>query len=120
MKRGFVLKIGDIILMSAVLVVAILLFVSPFLKEKSVSAEIYVAETDETQSISLEVNKEFEIISHGVKLALCVKDGEIFVTQSNCRDSICRNTPPISRVGQAIVCAPAGVIVRIVEKGGGD
>lgn len=119
MKRRFSLKIGDIILMSVILLTSVLLFLAPFLKEKSQSAEIYIAETDETKIISLDTDKEYEIVSRGVKLTLCVKGGEISVTKSDCRDGICEDTPPISRKGQTIVCAPAGVIVRIAGKGAG-
>ena len=54
MKGRLSLKIGDIILISVIILTAVLLFLLPFFKEKSQTAEIYIAETDETKIIPLD------------------------------------------------------------------
>lgn len=113
-KRWFGIKIGDVFLMAAILLAAFLLFVLPFFAKASSKAEIYITETQKTLTVSLNKNDDYVIKSNGVTLTVCVLDGKIYVSQSSCRDSICRNTPPISKVGQSIVCAPAGVIISIV------
>ncbi len=117
MKQRFGLKIGDIILMTVVLLSAVLLFLSPLLFNESQYAEIVIVEEDKIISVNLNKDDIYPIESRGVKLTVCVAAGEIFVKKSNCRDGICKNTPPISRVGQSIVCAKAGVVVRIVGEG---
>ncbi len=117
MKQRFGLKIGDIVLMLFLLVAAIILLILPFLSEKAASAEIVMAETGEVRTVSLHTDASYEIISRGVHLTVQVKDGTVFVSRSDCRDGICSSTPPISRAGQSIVCAPAGVVVRVLGEG---
>ncbi len=118
MRGQFRVKPGDIFLMVAVALLAGVLFLLPFLSEKAKTAEIVISEAGEVRVISLDQPAEYEISSRGVSLTVTVKDGTVFVSHSDCRDSICRNTPPISRGGQAIVCVPAGVVIRIAGEGG--
>ncbi len=117
MKHQFALKLGDIILMSVICLMTVFLFLLPLLTDKGSSAEIYIVETDEIKNISLSENATYDITSRGISLTVCVSDGEVSISRSDCRDGICSNTPPISRAGQSIVCAPAGVVVRIVGEG---
>lgn len=107
------LTVGDICLMAALLIMALLLFFLPLLGGKASSAEIVMAETGEVKPISLDRDAEYEITSRGISLTVSVCDGEVSISHSDCKDGICRNTPPICRGGQSIVCAPAGVVVRI-------
>ncbi len=113
MKHRFGWKIGDVLLMLLLLLTAVLLFLFPFFSNKGAIAEIVIAETGEVHKIPLGTDAEYEVSSRGVHLTVCVKNGEAFVSHSDCRDGICSGTPPISRGGQSIVCAPAGVVVRI-------
>ncbi len=117
-KGKFRVKLGDILLLVAIALLAGVLFLLPFLSEKAKTAEIVIAETGEVRVISLNQPAEYEISSRGVSLTVTVKDGAVFVSRSDCRDGICRNTPSISRAGQAIVCVPAGVVIRISGEGG--
>ncbi len=112
--RRLGIKLGDLILSATVLIAAIFLFLSPLLASPSGSAEIIITETEEKRVVSLDKEASYEINTRGVTLTITVKDGSIFVAHSDCRDGICRKTPPISRAGQSIVCAPAGVVVRIL------
>ncbi len=107
------LTVGDIILMSATLFIAALLFILPFFTDGARTAQIVLAETGEVRSVSLGQDADYQISSRGVSLTVTVSGGEIFVSHSDCRDGICKSTPPISRAGQSIVCAPAGVVLRI-------
>ncbi len=107
------LRLGDILLMAVIAVTALLLFLLPFLSESGETAEIVFAETGEVRTVPLDTDATYEITSRGVTLSVCVSDGAVSVTDSDCRDGICRRTPAISRPGQSIVCAPAGVVVRI-------
>ncbi len=113
MKKQLILKPGDIALMSFVLASAIFLFILPFLSSGAAFAEIITAEDNEIRTVSLTESSEFKITSRNITLTVKIKDGKISVADSDCRDGICRMTPPISRSGQSIICAPAGVVVRI-------
>ncbi len=117
MKHRFGIQIGDMLLMGFLLLVALLLFVLPFLAGEGTRAEIVIAETGTVKSVSLDTDGTYEIAARGVRLTVQVADGAVWVSHSDCRDGICRNTPPISRPGQSIVCAPAGVVVRISGEG---
>ncbi len=108
------IKIGDILLMSVILITAVFLLLLPFFQKRADSAEIVFVKTGEVRTVSLDKDQAFAISSQDISLTVCVRDGEIFVSESSCRDGICRGTHPISRAGQSIVCLPAGVIVRIV------
>ena len=119
MQHKLSLKLGDIILIAVIVLTAVVMLVLPFFSNKSEYAEIVIAEKDEVQIVNLNTVATYNIASRGVKLQVCVSGGEVFVKESDCRDGICRNTPPISRLGQSIVCAPAGVVVRIVGEGVG-
>ncbi len=107
------LRLGDACLIAVLLVTAVLLLLLPFLSDRGAVAEIVIVDGGEVRSVSLEKNARYEIESRGVHLTVCVEDGRIFVSESDCRDAVCRTTPPISYAGQSIVCAPAGVVVRI-------
>ncbi len=113
-KHRFGLKWGDILLMAALFLVALGLFFLPFLKEEAATVEIRMAETGQVRTIPLTLDATYEIAARDVELTVQVKDGAVSITHSTCRDQICRNTPPISRAGQSIVCAPAGVVVQIM------
>ncbi len=117
MQHRFGLKIGDILLMVVISLAAIGMFLLPFGADEAVSAEIVIAETGEVRSVPLNMDRDYEIVVKDIKLTVRVQDAAVFVAQSTCRDGICHNTPPISRAGQSIVCAPAGVVVRITGKG---
>ena len=44
---------------------------------------------------------------------LIIENGEAYISEAICRNQICVRHRPISRSGEAIVCLPNGVTVRI-------
>ena len=118
MKERIGLRFGDVVLMISLAVAAVLLLFLPRLHDpKSVVAEILQVRTGEVQQVILTKDVEFVICSEGITLTVTVSSGRISVSHADCHDQICVNTPAISRVGQSIVCAPAGVVVRMVGEG---
>ncbi len=113
MKTSIGLKIGDVLLIAGILLLAAGLLLRPLWYAPAQFAEIVIAETAEVQTVSLSVDDTYTVTSRGITLTVSVSGGAISVTQSDCRDGICKNTPPIRHAGQSIVCAPAGVVVRI-------
>ena len=49
-----------------------------------------------------------------------IKDGEAFVKSSTCHDGTCMKKGSISKAGQTVLCAPAGVLLRVICRDGGD
>ncbi len=117
MEKRLSIKVGDVILIAVILCATVILFLLPLFSDKAEFAEIVFAENGEVRIISLKEDAQYNISSRGVDLTVCVNNGEVYVLESTCRDGICTSTPPISRSGQSIVCAPAGVVVRISGEG---
>ena len=110
------LKKGDIIVTILILMSAFIIFLIFDLGIFSERGSILCV-TDEKGSnyFNLSENNQITIISRGYTLNICVLDGEAFVKNSDCPDKTCRNSSPISRKGETIVCVPAGVVLRITE-----
>ncbi len=49
-------------------------------------------------------------------LTVHISGGEVWVTDSQCRDGTCEHTGKISRAGQSIVCLPNGVVITVNGK----
>lgn len=58
-------------------------------------------------------DRTVELSSRGITLRVEIAAGEVRVAQSDCPGQDCRKTGSIRRAGDVIVCAPAGVVVRI-------
>ena len=108
-------RIGDVLLMSFVALSAFVLWLVPFLSSNGIAVlEIEVVESNTVQVYPLTVDADYSVTSGDVHLTVTVRDGEACVSAADCKDLICFRTPAISRMGQSIVCAPAGVVIRIV------
>ena len=112
------LSFGDAIAAVAVLLVAVLLLWHPW--QRSNAGETLVIVTpDQTMEYALSENRTFEIESRGVHLCVEISDGKAYVSKSDCADHVCESSAPISKTGETIICAPAGVSL-VVKGGEGD
>ena len=81
-----------------------------------------VANLATAQKLSAEAcrqNTTVKIESRGITLFVTVMDGKVDVYKSDCPDGVCVNSAPISKTGETIICAPAGVSIT-VKGGDGD
>jgi len=84
----------------------------------SSNASVLVITTPEGRfEYSLSEPRELTLTSNGVTLRVVIADGAAYVSESNCRDGVCRNSGKISGSGETILCAPAGITLSV--KGGG-
>lgn len=110
-------SLWDAAVMAAVLIAALLLLLLPLWLRND--GEILVVTTPEgSASYSLSEDREILVISNGITLTVVIEDGEAYVSHSDCPDGICRASGRISKGGETILCAPAGVTLSV--KGGGD
>jgi len=65
------------------------------------------------KKLNLNVDTTYKVESGDDYNIIEIKDGKARVSESNCKDKICVNTPAISKVGQSIICLPHKLIVRI-------
>lgn len=76
--------------------------------------EYFVIEYDGTRdTYPINIDQTYRICSSGVNLTVTVRDGAVFVEESDCPDKICVYSGKISRAGQAIICTPAKVVISI-------
>ena len=109
---------GDLIAAVAVLLIAVLLIWHPW--QGRADGEILVIVTpDETIEYALSENRTIELESRGIHLCIEIADGKAFVRESDCPDGVCVASASISRTGETILCAPAGVSL-MVKGGDGD
>ena len=118
--RRLGLKIGDVLLIACLAVLALAVWMVPLMRGGRASeVEVVRAGTGEVQRYSLARDARYEIVSVPYSLTVEIVSGEVFVACADCPDQICVHSPAISRVGQSIVCAPAGIAVRIIGEGAG-
>lgn len=112
------MKKGDKIVLALIIVISLVLFflTSQTLREaqnKYVSVQI---SGQEVQKISLKKEKELREYNFKTKLGtnkVLVKDGKVWVQESNCPDQICVHMAPIEKVGETIICLPHEFLVEI-------
>ena len=103
---------GDLLAAVAVLLVAVLLLWHPWQKNNEGEAVVIVT-PEQTFEYALSDNRIVEIESRGVHLCIEILDGKASVCESDCPDSVCVHSVPISKSGETIVCAPAGVSITV-------
>lgn len=54
------------------------------------------------------------------KLTLRIENGRAWLSESSCRQKICRLSPPISLPGERIICAPNHVLLEVQGEGAVD
>ena len=112
------ISFGDAIAAVAVLLVAVLLLWHPW-QMRDAGKTVVIVTPDQTYEYSLSENRTFEIEARGVHLCIEISDGKAYVSKSDCADRVCESSAPISKTGETIICAPAGVSIT-VKGGDGD
>lgn len=114
------IKALDIVIIVTALLLSAVLFFVPFMFRKtpeSLTVIVKNGNASESFTYSLDEDTRFTFENNGITLTVVIEGGAAYVAESNCDCGICKNTPKISRAGQSIVCAPAGVALILT---GGD
>lgn len=108
------LKKWDVLVIVVAVVAAGMLYFTGALRPKEIGGQavIYVEGQEETR-LNLNEDKEIIIETENGYNVVSVKDGEVVVTESDCRDKICVNHRPVSLVNESITCLPHKMIVEI-------
>lgn len=104
----------DALLIFGVLLAAGLIFIFGRLSEK-VGTQVEVRVRGELYAL-LPLSENTELDVDGLCM-LKIENGEAYIKSAVCRNQICVGHQPINRSGEAIVCLPSGVTVKIT---GGD
>lgn len=107
------LKPGDVLAVLFVFSLAILLML--FLPSTNGSV-VKITTNDNVYTYSLYEDRIIELSENGIKLTVVIENGCVYVSDSECRDGICKAHGKIKDKG-CIVCLPAGVVI---ETDGGE
>ena len=108
---------ADAIVMLICLSLILLLLLLPLLRTSGDRLTVTTPET--SYSYSLSENQTFTVVGNGIALTIQIENGEARVLHSSCPDGLCQ-TGGISKSGQSILCAPAGVRLLITSREGGN
>lgn len=109
------LRKGDLILITAILLATIALFIFRPLRHPGTTVTITV---DGVYYGSWELSKDVEIPIQGYSGTNCLQiaSGTASMISADCPDLLCVHHAPISNTGERIVCLPNRVIVSIDTK----
>ena len=65
----------------------------------------------------LHEDRVIEVSEDGHTNHITIKDGQVSMSYSTCRNQVCVNTGAISKTKDAIVCLPNRVVVEIISDG---
>ncbi len=112
-KRRFSLfRIGDLFILLIVLCLVGAVLYSVFAPARGNAAEVY-SDGKLIATLSLKKNTVYEL-DH---MQIVVNGGKVWVEHADCPDKICEKTGKIYKKGQAIVCLPNKIAIRITGKG---
>ena len=116
--RGDILVI-IITLLLAVVCIPLLLIAS---KDTGKYFEISYFSSDNVhyETYRLDVDNSYTVSNNGYTLTVKVENSTVYVENSTCEDQICVHTNPITKPGTSIICAPAGIEIKIISDNKGD
>ena len=102
------LKKGDIVIITAVLVLAV--FSAAFAFSRGGGGTVTVKADNETvYTGSLYYDRTVKLAGNTV----VIENGSVYVSDADCKNQICVNHSPITKKGGSIICLPNKVIVEI-------
>lgn len=110
-------NVADAVAVLLVALIAVSLFFLPLFWQNTGSV-LVVTTPQERFEYDLAEPAEYTVVSGGVTLRIRIEDGAAYVSYSTCPDGICVASGKISKSGETVICAPAGVSITV--KGGGD
>ena len=115
--RSFIKKYRiDIIVVASLLMLSLLILLLVNLTKKEGAYAEVTVNGNTTGKDSLDVDGTYPL--NGGTTTLVIKNGEAYMSDSNCPDHICENTGKIRHVGQTIICLPNRITVTVI--GGTD
>lgn len=107
----------DAALIAALLLAALIIFAAGRVFKRDGAAVEVRINGEVVATLPLSEDTEFNIAG---KCLLRIENGEARVSSATCRNHICVKHRPIKSSGEAIVCLPNGVTVKVIGDGGAD
>ncbi len=112
-------KLGDIVVIAIVLIVAAALFVFGFFMRSDKSV-LLVSYGDNEDHYDLSVDNVFTVENNGHTLVIEIKEGKAYVVSSTCDGQDCVNMGKIPSAHTTIACLPARVFLKIISDNVGE
>ena len=109
------IKIGDIILGVALILLAVVIFLGTVLLKAEGSMVVISIDGKVYGEYSLSEDKEVEISTEKGNNTIVIKDGKVSVSSADCPDLYCVSHVAIDSTEETIVCLPHKVVVSIRE-----
>ncbi len=110
------IKVKDFIIL-LILITACGLFILISHNQNRGSYAVISVNGKKAERLSLSKDIENFTVKGADNISFTIKNGEIYVSESDCPDKICLKTGHISRKGQSIICVPKRVSVTIESSG---
>lgn len=105
----------DIILISAILLFAIIIFLVINLLKKPGNYVVVVHDQKEVLKYSLDDDIEVRLsFIEDTYNVLIIEDGKAYIKDASCPDGLCVKYSKISRTGESITCLPNKTVIKIV------
>ena len=110
------MKKWDFLVCVVVLGIGIALFFA--MQSDNVGSDVEVYVNGELYSVySLSENRTVCIETSFGKNTLCIRNGEVFVIESDCKDKLEIDAGKISRCGESLICLPNRLVLTIAGEG---
>lgn len=103
------MKKGDIVIICSVVLSFVLSIVLLVSFSKQGNRVVIKQDNKVVYNKSIDINITVDIGTNTIK----IKDGIVYMSDSDCKNQICVNTGEISKKGESIICLPNKVVVEI-------
>ncbi len=115
------MKKNDIILFGIILILSLASFggIKWFQSQNEAGMQVIIKDNGvviKTYPFDEKTNETFEFEEDGEINTVVIKEGQVTVTEANCRDQICVKSQSISMTGEIIVCLPHKFTVEIYSE----
>ena len=107
------IKIWDIIVIVAVIALAVCLFSFDALNQKK-GDKVVISVSGKESTYSLSENNIFNIGNNGISFTIIIRDGCVYIEETECPNKTCQKMGKISQKGETIACVPAELYIKIV------
>ena len=104
---------GDLTVYAVVTLLALLSLAALRLPADTAAANVRITANGTEAVYPLSVPRTLQVTGAGHTLTVCIAEGTVSVTDSDCPDRVCVHTGAVSAAGQVIACVPAGILIEI-------
>ena len=111
---------NDIILISVLLAIALSVLFIMSLTKKSGGYAVVVINSTETQSYPLNKDTQVTLKNGDGYNILVIENGQAYIKEASCPDKLCVKQHEVEFNGEALVCLPNKITVKIVSDAESD